>query len=92
MTIIASHLPVEITRAAAQMSQEQFEQWASTLTPALPLGPMTINGRFDRYFHPHTQATWEGFQKAMIVGLRIKMGEIQARHRRYDIPDCEMQP
>ncbi|MBB3017634.1 hypothetical protein FHR70_000674 [Microvirga lupini] len=85
MTIIASHLPVEITNAAGRMTQKHFEAWTSTLTPVLPLGTITVNGQFDRYFDPETQATWEGFQKAMMASLNIRLSDIKQRHARYDI-------
>lgn len=86
MAMIASHLPVEITSTAHSMSQQHFERWAAALNPPFPTGPIVINGVFDRYFDPETQACWEGFQKAMLVSLNIKLAEIHRRHARFDIP------
>lgn len=47
-------------RLQQMFSRAAFEAHAVKQHPPLPLGIVSINGQFDRYFHPHTQATWEG--------------------------------
>nr|DAH57284.1 MAG TPA: hypothetical protein [Caudoviricetes sp.] len=62
--MIASHYSQQLREFVLLFSQEKFEEWAMKQIPTFPLGTIKINGRFDRYFDPETQAAWEGFQKA----------------------------
>lgn len=62
--MIASHYSQGVRDFALLFSREAFATWAKTQTPIFPLGTVTINGTFDRYFDPETQAAWEGFKKA----------------------------
>lgn len=61
MAMIPSNLPPAIVEMAKAYTQERFEAWAKQWSPPYPLGTITINGAFDRYFDPQTQAAWEGF-------------------------------
>lgn len=62
--MIASHYSQQVREFALLFSRDNFVSWAKTQTPLFPLGTVTINGRFDRYFDAETQAAWEGFKKA----------------------------
>lgn len=64
MAMFRSDLPKEAIDLAMRFSQETFEEWAGRQVPVFPLGKITINGVFDRYFDPQTQAAWEGFRKS----------------------------
>lgn len=72
MAMVASHLPTQITRVGELFTRERFEEAVANLVPPFPLGTITINGCFDRYFDPQTQAAWEGWQKAFIVALKYQ--------------------
>jgi len=62
--MIASHYSQSVREFVLLFSRENFVKWAEKQTPTFPLGTITINGQFDRYFDPQTQAAWEGFYKA----------------------------
>lgn len=52
-------------------SRQAFEAHAVKQRPILPLGVISINGQFDRYFNPETQATWEGWVAARKAALEL---------------------
>jgi len=62
--MIASHYSQPLREFVLLFSRENFEKWAKTQSPVFHMGTITINGGFDRYFDPETQAAWEGFKKA----------------------------
>lgn len=63
-------LPPYIVDMAKLGTPKTFEAWAVTQTPEFALGRITINGKFDRYFDPETQAAWEGFRASF--NLHVK--------------------
>lgn len=62
--MIASHYSRAVREFSLLFSKDNFVKWASQQTPVFPLGEIIINGRFDRFYDPETQAAWEGFCKA----------------------------
>lgn len=72
MAMIASHLPPQVTRVGELYTRERFEEAVANLVPPFPLGAITINGAFERYFDPQTQAAWEGWQKAFMVAAKYQ--------------------
>lgn len=71
--MIPSHIPTDITNMGHLITNEKFEAWACKLTPTLPLGKLTINGRFDRYFDPEAQACWEGYCRGIQVAASYQL-------------------
>lgn len=72
MILITSHLDDHLRQA---LNRQAFEAHAVTQTPVLPLGVISINGVFDRYFDPETQATWEGWAAARKVAHDLLRAE-----------------
>lgn len=79
--MIASHYSQPLREFVLLFSRENFVKWTKTQTPVFPLGAVTINGQFDRYFDPETQAAWEGFKKAGNVAANAFYKIEQGKHK-----------
>lgn len=79
--MIASHYSQPVREFVLLFSKENFINWAKTQTPVFPLGTIVINGRFDRFFDPETQAAWEGFRKAGNIAARAFLSIEQSKYK-----------
>lgn len=72
MTMVRSDLTFEQRRLIELFDRRRFEEAVEGLKPPFPLGTITINGQFDRYFDPQTQAAWEGWQLGASVAWKFQ--------------------
>ena len=80
MAMTPTHIPLVFHRLAELYSRERFELAVEEMTPPFPLGTISINGHFDRYFDPQTQAAWEGWLEGYRVARKFHSRLLQFQH------------